>query len=129
MGDWVYQGEDNASMAVKQDGTPNDIPVTMQTVQDFWRQMSTIDERYVYDATYVKLREVSLTYRLPTSWLESVPIEDIRVSALGRNLWIIHKNAPHIDPETTLNTGNVSGIESNQIPPARTFGFKTTVTF
>jgi TonB-linked SusC/RagA family outer membrane protein len=129
MGDWIYQGEDNAAMAVKQDGSPNDIPITMQTVQDFWRQMSTIDERYVYDASYVKLREVSLTYRLPTSWLENVPIEDVGVSALGRNLWIIHKNAPHIDPETTLNTGNVSGIESNQIPPARTFGFKTTVTF
>ncbi|PSQ81934.1 MAG: hypothetical protein BRD40_03185 [Bacteroidetes bacterium QS_1_65_9] len=117
-------------MAVKQDGSKNDIPITMDSVQDFWRQMSFIDERYVYDATYVKLRNVNLTFDLPQSWLSGTPIEGWSITATGRNLAILHKNAPHVDPETVLSTSSsFVGIESNQIPPARTYGFSTTVTF
>lgn len=130
LGPWVYQGGDNAPMAVKQDGSKNDIPITMDSVQDFWRQMSFIDERYVYDATYVKLRNVNLTFDLPQSWLSGTPIEGWSITATGRNLAILHKNAPHVDPETVLSTSSsFVGIESNQIPPARTYGFSTTVTF
>lgn len=130
LGPWVYNGGDNAPMAVKQDGSKNDIPITMASAQDFWRQMSFIDERYVYDATYVKLRNVNLTYNLPASWLTGTPIQSWSVTATGRNLAILHKNAPHIDPETVLSTSSsYVGMESNQIPPARTFGFATTITF
>lgn len=129
-GPWVYQGEQNAPMAVKQDGSKNDIPITMSSVQDFWRQMSTIEERYIYDASYVKLRNVNLSYSIPQSWLSGTPIQGWRVTATGRNLAILHKNAPHIDPETVLSTNSsFVGMESNQIPPARTYGFSTTITF
>lgn len=120
---FVYNGGSHANGAVKQDGTANDIPIDMKTVYPFNRHYASITESTIFDATYIKLREVSLNYSLPQSWFTNLPIRSLDISVTGRNLWIIHKEVPHIDPETALNTTNMQGIESNQIPPARRYGF------
>ena len=51
---------------VKEDGTPNDVQIT--ATDHYWRNGGVfVDENRVYDATYVKLREVSMSYQLPSS--------------------------------------------------------------
>jgi TonB-linked SusC/RagA family outer membrane protein len=85
--------------------------------------------RYVFDASYVKLREVSLSYSLPKKTIENSILNEVRFSLVGRNLWIIHKNTEHFDPEASLGSGNQQGIESGSYPAMRTFGFNVTLGF
>jgi TonB-linked SusC/RagA family outer membrane protein len=128
-GGFVFDGGRWADGAVKQDGTPNDIVVGAQEFNEgtFFGNA----ESHIFDASYIKLRELRLNYRIPQQWLRQmdVPVRGIDLGIVGRNLLILHKNAPHIDPETAFNAGNVQGLESNQFPAARNFGFNVRVDF
>lgn len=85
---------------------------------------------FVYDASYVKLREVSLTYSLPSAWLSRTNlIKGIDVSVIGRNLWIIHKNMEYSDPEENLSAGNIQGYQSGAYPTTRNIGVNLRVKF
>lgn len=125
-GGYVFDGGRWADGAVKQDGSPNDIETNAQTFNEgaFFGN----SESHIFDATYVKLRELRVGYSLPVTWLEGLPFRTVDLGLIGRNLWIIHKDAPHIDPETAFNAGNVQGLESNQFPSARSIGFNVRFT-
>lgn len=82
----------------------------------------------VYDASYVKLRELSLTYSLPSKLVESFA-NRVDLSIVGRNLWIIDKNVPYADPESGLGVGPAQGYLSGSYPTVRTMGFKLEVEF
>jgi TonB-linked SusC/RagA family outer membrane protein len=98
---------------------------------------------YVYDAGYVKLRELSIAYSVPAAvWGKGGVIKGIDLSLSGRNLWIIHKNLPYADPEqgaasTTPNSTtplvynpNASiGYQSGVYPSVRTFSFNVKLKF
>jgi TonB-linked SusC/RagA family outer membrane protein len=76
-----------------------------------------------YDATFIKLREARLSYTLPRTLTESWPICNVQIAAYGRNLWLIHSNVPHIDPEVAVSSSNVQGFEGGQLPIERSIGF------
>jgi TonB-linked SusC/RagA family outer membrane protein len=91
---------------------------------------------FVYDASYVKLREVSFTWSMPARILNGVSfVKGIDLSLTGRNLWIIHKNLPDSDPEQGVPASgsygaNASmGFQSGAYPTFRTFGFNAKVKF
>jgi TonB-linked SusC/RagA family outer membrane protein len=81
-----------------------------------------------YDASYVKLREVALTYNLPKTVLGNV-FQNASLSLVGRNLWIIDKNMPYADPESGLGAGNGQGFLSGSLPTTRSIGLKLDLTF
>ena len=112
------------------DGTfrPNDIPITYQ---QFWGQQDNTDEDGIFDATYVKLREVTLSYAFPQKWLENTFIGSLRVGVEGRNLALLFSNIPHIDPEVSFYGGgsNAQGIEAFNLPSTRSYGFNVRATF
>jgi len=85
--------------------------------------------RYVYDASYIKLREIALSYSLPKDLLNNTFLNKVVISAVGRNLWIIHKNTPGFDPETGQSSGNKQGIANASYPTSRSFGFNVTLGF
>jgi len=88
------------------------------------------EELEMFDASYVKLREVVAGYNVPASLLKKTRISNARVSVSGRNLWTIHKNTPiGIDPEASVTSGNGQGIEYGSLPPSSTFGFNLILTF
>ena len=85
---------------------------------------------FVYDASFVKLREANLTYSLPQGVLNKVPFfKGFDLSVIGRNLWIIHKNLPYSDPEENITSGNVQGYQSGAYPTTRTVGFNVRLKF
>lgn len=86
---------------------------------------------YVYDASFVKLREVNLTYSFPSGILNKLSdaIKGIDVSLYARNLWIIHKNLPDADPEDVPTSGNIQGYQVGSYPTYRTLGFNLRVKF
>ena len=85
---------------------------------------------FVYDASYVKLREANITYSLPRAVVAKLGgIKGVDLSLYGRNLWIIHKNIPNSDPEENLSAGNVQGYQSGAYPTTRSIGFNVKLLF
>lgn len=89
-----------------------------------------VTEYYMYDATNIRLRELSLSYQFPKAWMEkSGFIKDIQVSFVGRNLFFLYKDAP-FDPDAVLSTGNENqGIDVFGMPTTRSLGFNLKFTF
>jgi TonB-linked SusC/RagA family outer membrane protein len=91
---------------------------------------NTIEESAIFDASYIKLRQMSLGYSLPKKWLNNSPIDEIKFSVVARNLAILYRNTPHIDPETGFSSANgEQGQEFGQLPSARSYGFNLNVKF
>ncbi|WP_234735827.1 SusC/RagA family TonB-linked outer membrane protein [Tellurirhabdus bombi] len=106
---------------------PNYVPNTKRITSEEWHHkyyLLTNNEGTIFDGSYVKLREVRFSYMLPGKVFKRLPFRDIMISAVGRNLALLHSNIPHIDPETSFyNDGNLQGIENGQIPTTRSVGF------
>lgn len=83
----------------------------------------------VYDASFIKFRELSLTYSLPAKLFSKTSIQGVSLSLVGRNLAIFHKNVPNIDPESAVSTSNIQGLEGAQLPSVRTYGLTLNVRF
>ncbi|MEH6304325.1 SusC/RagA family TonB-linked outer membrane protein [Olivibacter sp. CPCC 100613] len=111
---------------VNADGTEN---TKIISAQQYYKALYRTNEPNIYDASYIKLREVKLGYHLPNRWISKIGLQDASFALVARNLWIIHKNAPNIDPETAFNTGNAQGLESLQLPTTRSIGFNLNVKF
>ena len=87
-------------------------------------------ERYMFDASYIKLREVSLGYSVPRNILAKTPFNSARISAVGRNVAILFQNTPKgVDPEATSSVGNAQGLEKGFALPSATWGFDLKVSF
>ena len=114
---------------VKEDGTPNDILINSARWGRAFYYNNSPTKRYVFDASYTKLREVSLSYSFPKKMFEKVLLQDLTIAFVGRNLWIISKNVDHFDPEASLGSGNNQGIETGSYPTAKTFGFNLKLGF
>lgn len=82
-------------------------------------------ETGIVDASYVKLREVRLSYELPSGLASRLGFSAGEVSLIGRNLFLWSKT-DSIDPETAFDASNVQGIEFGQFPTARSLGFSVT---
>ncbi|MDR1623890.1 MAG: SusC/RagA family TonB-linked outer membrane protein [Tannerellaceae bacterium] len=114
---------------VRADGTPNTIRVDESSyIAGGYKAYP--NSAFVYDASFVKLRELSLTYTLPKAWLAKTrAFTAASIALVGSNLWIIHKNLPYADPEATQSSGNIQGWQSGVAPTERTFGFTLNVQF
>ncbi|CCH54860.1 TonB-dependent receptor plug [Fibrisoma limi BUZ 3] len=119
----VGDGVVNTGTAENPVYTPN----TKNISSEEWHHkyyLLTNNEETIFDGSYVKLREVRMTYRLPGKVFSRLPFRDITISAVGRNLALLYSKIPHIDPETSFyNDGNLQGIENGQIPTTRSVGF------
>ncbi|MFO8236186.1 MAG: SusC/RagA family TonB-linked outer membrane protein [Bacteroidales bacterium] len=114
---------------VKEDGSQNDIYVETQGFTGAFYYGYLPTATHVYDASYVKLRELSLSYNLPDKFLTNLPFARASVSFIARNPWIIHKNTKHFDPEAILSAGNNQGIESGSYPSTRSYGINLQLKF
>jgi hypothetical protein len=117
-------------VGVNPDGSENQTRLNMLDYPMNGSQTTGPTHKYIYDASYVKLREVIFTYSLPSSVISKLaPLRGLSFSAVGRNLWIIHKNIPYSDPEDNLGAGNVQGVQVGSLPNIRTMGFNIKATF
>lgn len=128
----VSEGGGIVLPGVKEDGSPNDIRAENVDggSQNPFGYVNGPRARYVYDGSYVKLREVALSYSLPASVMENLGfIKGIDISLIGRNLWIISKNMKYSDPEEGLSSGNINGYQSGAYPAVKTYGFNVRFNF
>lgn len=111
------------------DGTPNTKRAS-NTNYGLYGYRRNPAKAFVYDAGYVKLREVSVTYSLPSAIISKWgPIKGVDLAFAGRNLWIIHKSLPYADPEDQMSAGNIQGYQSGAYPNLRNLGFNVKLRF
>ena len=104
---------------VDANGNENTIAVDPQTYYTTYWSMAAPN---VYDASFVKLRELRLGYNIPNSLLGNSGLKDISVGVFGRNLAILAADLPYLDPQGINGSGNVQGLENAQVPSTRSFG-------
>jgi len=114
---------------VNEDGSPNTTRARMDYFANALGWSKAVNAQHVYDADYVKLREVSLSYTLPSKYLENSFINSLTLTAIGRNLWIIDKSLPYGDPEAGLSSGNLQGYQSGAYPSTKDYGFSVKLEF
>ena len=112
---------------VKADGSPND--VVLDAADWGGSFYSTVDAQNVFDASYIKLRDVTIGYDLPKSIIGNY-LQGVRVSVFGRNLATWNLAWDGVDPENTdYGSGNIQGLEGGSLPSTRTFGFNVNFKF
>ncbi|OCA70758.1 hypothetical protein BBI01_12520 [Chryseobacterium artocarpi] len=120
---------------VKADGTPNDIRADFTDSANPYGYTGgsggteAPEKMHVYDGSFVKLRNVTISYRLPKETFGNSFIESMTLSLIGRNLWIIHKNTPYTDPEAGMSAGNAMGFQNGAHPAFREIGASVKVEF
>lgn len=111
---------------VNQDGNA---VVEKTNAQRYWGRLATGTEPWIYDATNIRLRELSIGYSIPRKVLAKTPIKGAKISFVGRNLWMIYSKTDGFDPEAGFSTGNAQGIETGSMPTLRSLGFNVNLTF
>jgi TonB-dependent SusC/RagA subfamily outer membrane receptor len=96
------------------------------STEAYYHALRTAAEPWIYDAGFVKLRDVRLTFSLPLRSMPIMTAQSVRISVVGRNL-ALWTNAPNIDPETALSAGSLQGIEMGQLPSARSVGIQISI--
>lgn len=122
-GTYVFPGIDEAT------GQENKVAVR---ASEYWGKVTgnNIAEEFVYNASFIKLRELSLGYNFPKSIIDKIGfVKGINVSFVARNLWTIMKHTPNIDPEAAYNSSNGQGLELNGYPYTRNVGFNLNLKF
>ena len=115
-GTMVAEGIDEAT------GQPNTIEVSKQ---DYWMSYYDVTEGGVYDMSFVKLRDLTLTYKFPTIAGKF----DIDIFGFARNV-LVWAKMPNFDPEASQGNGNMGGyFERFSIPNTASFGGGLKVTF
>ena len=90
-----------------------------------------IYDEWVYDASYIKLREVSLGYTFSNNMLENTPVKALRLAFIARNPWMMWQKAPKgLDPsELSAGSASISWIEKGELQTVRSYGVSLNVTF
>ena len=105
-------------------GVANTVRVT---AEQYFQGIFPTNEPYIYDASYIKLRELRFGFDLPQAWANRLYSEAVNFAITGRNLYT-WTDVPNIDPEFSYTQGNLQGIEFTSLPNARTWGFSVRVT-
>lgn len=104
---------------VNADGTPN---TTRVPAEDFYSAFRNLGEKFVYDASFIRLRSVSIGYDL-SRVMKSKLFKGLTVSLVANNLLMIKKYLDNLDPESQISVSdNFQGIDTHALPTTRSFG-------
>lgn len=97
--------------------------------EEYWKHISTsVPSVFVYDNSYVKLREITFSYRLPRKLVQKFA-DAMTVSFVSRNPFIIYRNIDNIDPDSNYNNSSGMGLEYGSLPSRRSFGLNINIKF
>ena len=111
------------------DGTENTVNGFVGDYNNYAGWKNAPNAMHVYDATYIKLRQLAISYSLPSSMFSGKGFQGIDIGIMARNLAILYKKSPHTDPEAGLSAGNIQGYQSGAYPAVRELGLNVTFKF
>lgn len=114
-----------------EDGGENN---TMISAQEYWGRVAGVNEEFIYDASFMKLRELAIGYSFSRSFLGKIPGEPIksaRISLVGRNLLYFYKHTPGTIPDASAYSSSYAAqaFDFSPVPATRTYGFSINVGF
>lgn len=105
------------------------------TGQQYWENVmdAEIPDAVIYDATYLKLRELSVSYTLPESLLSKIAVRSAQIGVVMRNI-AVWTEVPNVDAETFSNAqdgaaGAIPGFDGGGIPSLRNIAFNLNLKF
>jgi hypothetical protein len=109
---------------VDANGGKNPVRVAPANLSSYYNAIGAISEQFIYDASFVKLREAALRYRINGLWLTKAGITNASVSLVARNIFTLYKdkNLENVDPESQTASNNQQGIERMTYPTTRSYG-------
>lgn len=107
---------------------PNTVMVPAKTLYAYNNPRS-YHEAAIFDGSYIKLREVTLGYNLPAGLLSRIRVKSAKVSLVGRNVLMLFRNNPHIDPEVDRFGSNQQGFAYGELPSSRSLGANLSLSF
>lgn len=120
----VFNGVDEVT------GLPNAVAVSGENLFKMIGGENAVAEEFIYDASYIKLKELSVSYSFPNKMLKKTFLNSLRLSLVGRNLCYFLKHTPGTSPEGGYDTTMFSqAIDFTSVPYSRTFGFSMNIGF
>jgi TonB-linked SusC/RagA family outer membrane protein len=114
----------------KETDQPINVTIPSDRIDDYWSAYAGITDNTVYDASFGKLRELSIGFNIPTGKLSKTPFSSLSISVVGRNLALLWSKMPNIDPESGYTVASGSqGLEYFAMPQTRTLGFNLSANF
>jgi len=117
------------STGVDETGEPLSVWVTQDKTSEYWWAYGSIANNFMYDASFIRLRQLTFGYTFPEHLLSKTPFSFINLSFVARNLALLYHNTENIDPESTYNNYSLQGLEYSGVPPTRTYGFNLQMKF
>ncbi len=124
----IGKGVVNVGSAESPQYVPNNVIVPATTLYGY-NNPRRYHEAVIFDGSYVKLREATVGYALPASLLAGKFIRTAKLSVVGRNLLMLFRNNPHIDPEVDRFGGNAQGFAYGELPSSRSVGVNLSLGF
>ena len=109
-------------------GAPASWTILPNDVEGYWRSYARISNNFVYDASFITLRQASITYLLSENILRKGMLKNISLSLVGRNLILLHRQTENIGPESNYISGNAQGLDYFGYPDTRTFSIRLNAT-
>jgi TonB-linked SusC/RagA family outer membrane protein len=114
---------------VLEDGSVITTSLDYAQQQAYWGRYNDAAEAGVRDSDYMRLRQLSIGYNIPSSVLEGTFIQSASVSLIGKNLFFLSNDVENVDPESAYNSNNSQGLEFSGMPVPRTIGFNVNLKF
>ena len=126
--------EDIVVAGVIKDGNGYKVNDQSVSLERYYKALATgragISEAYIYDATNIRLRNIALSYRFPSSMLKKTPFQQVKLGFTVNNVWMISSHLDGIDPESVYATStNATGLENSSAPTSRSYLFNVTLGF
>ncbi|MEP7269707.1 MAG: SusC/RagA family TonB-linked outer membrane protein [Saprospiraceae bacterium] len=116
---------------VNEKGEPLNLTLTPQQAASYWGNLGGRNAAaYIYDASFAKLRQLTFGYNLPKKLIANTPFQNVGISLVARNLAVLYKNVPNIDPESSYSfNGGAQGLDYFALPSTRSVGLNLHVGF
>jgi len=114
---------------VLEDGSVITTSLDYAQQQAYWGRYNDAAEAGIRDSDYMRLRQLSIGYQIPSNVLEGTFIQSASVSLIGKNLFFLSNDVENVDPESAYNSNNSQGLEFSGMPVPRTIGFNVNLKF
>lgn len=114
---------------VDQNGAVYDTTITQAggVLRNYYDNYKVYSELFLHDGSFIKLRQVILSYNIPVSKIKIAKIQSASISFVARNLFILYRDTKNFDPEQSFTNSNAQGFESIGLPRTRSYGLNLTL--